>query len=131
LNTLETHAILIHEETEMAEDTLFDQILAGTVPSDSVYEDDAVYAFRDINPQAPVHVLVIPKKKLESFADIRSTQAETVGEFMRSVSLVAAELGLEENGYRVVFNTGPEAQQSVQYLHAHILGGRQLTWPPG
>lgn len=115
----------------MAEETLFDQILAGTVPSEAVYEDDAVYAFRDINPQAPVHVLVIPKKKLESFADIRSTQAETVGEFMRSVSLVAAELGLEGNGYRVVFNTGPEAQQSVQYLHAHILGGRQLTWPTG
>jgi histidine triad (HIT) family protein len=76
-------------------------------------------------------VLVIPKKKLQSFADVRTADAEAIGAFMRGVSTVAAELGLEENGYRVVFNTGPEAQQSVLYLHAHILGGRQLSWPPG
>ncbi|MFP4010759.1 MAG: histidine triad nucleotide-binding protein [Spirochaetaceae bacterium] len=115
----------------MAEETLFDQILAGTVPSEAVYEDEDVYAFKDINPQAPVHVLVIPKRKLESFADVRSAEPELVGRFMLAVSRVAQELGLEERGYRVVFNTGPEAQQSVQYLHAHILGGRQMSWPPG
>jgi histidine triad (HIT) family protein len=115
----------------MPEETLFDQILAGSIPSESVYEDDDVYAFKDINPQAPVHVLVIPKEKLQSFADVRTADAEAIGAFMRGVSTVAAELGLEENGYRVVFNTGPEAQQSVLYLHAHILGGRQLSWPPG
>jgi histidine triad (HIT) family protein len=115
----------------MPEDTLFDQILAGNIPSESVYEDDEVYAFKDINPQAPVHVLVIPKKKLESFAEVKQADAASVGAFMQGVSRVAAELGLEENGYRVVFNTGPEAQQTVMYLHAHILGGRQMTWPPG
>jgi histidine triad (HIT) family protein len=115
----------------MPEETLFDQILRGTVPSEAVYEDDDVYAFKDINPQAPVHVLVIPKKKLESFADVREADAEAVGTFMKGVSRVASQLGLEENGYRVVFNTGPQAQQSVLYLHAHILGGRQMSWPPG
>jgi histidine triad (HIT) family protein len=115
----------------MPEETLFDQILRGTVPSEAVYEDDEVYAFKDINPQAPVHVLVIPKKKLESFADVREADAEAVGTFMKRVSHVASQLGLEENGYRVVFNTGPQAQQSVLYLHAHILGGRQMSWPPG
>ncbi len=115
----------------MPEETLFDQILSGSVPSEAVYEDDVVYAFKDINPQAPVHVLVIPKKKLESFADVRSGDDAAVGAFMKGVSRVAAELGLEDRGYRVVFNTGPEAQQSVLYLHAHILGGRQMSWPPG
>jgi len=115
----------------MPEETLFDQILAGSIPSEAVYEDEDVYAFKDINPQAPVHVLVIPKKKLESFADVRSADAADVGAFMKAVSKVAADLGLDERGYRVVFNTGPEAQQSVQYLHAHIIGGRQMSWPPG
>jgi histidine triad (HIT) family protein len=115
----------------MAETTLFDKILAGEIESESVYDDDSVYAFRDINPQAPVHVLVIPKHKLRSFADVRETDATLVGEFMKGVSRVAAQLGLEEGGYRVVFNTGPDAQQTVHYLHAHIIGGRALSWPPG
>ena len=115
----------------MSEETLFDKILAREIPSEAVYEDDHVYAFRDINPQAPQHVLVIPKRRLESFADIKSADATDVGAFMQGVSRVAAELGLEENGYRVVFNTGSDGQQTVQYLHAHIIGGRKLTWPPG
>lgn len=115
----------------MSEQTLFDKILAGEIPSEAVYEDDHVYAFRDINPQAPQHVLVIPKRKLESFADIRAADAVEVGTFMQGVSQVAAELGLETDGYRVVFNTGSDGQQTVQYLHAHIIGGRRLKWPPG
>jgi len=115
----------------MSEETLFDQILSGSIPSEAVYEDDNVYAFKDINPQAPVHVLVIPKRKMESFADVREADTTAVGEFMKGVSLVAQQLGLESDGYRVVLNTGPHAQQSVQYLHAHILGGRQMSWPPG
>lgn len=115
----------------MENDTIFDKILRKEIPSTAVYEDDDVYAFEDLNPQAPHHVLVIPKEKLESFADIRDTDAETVGVFMRGVSRVARHLGLEEDGYRVVFNTGPDAQQTVQYIHAHILGGRKMTWPPG
>ena len=115
----------------MEETTLFDKILAGEIESDPVYDDQFVYAFRDINPQAPVHVLVIPKHKLTSLADVRETDTEVVGEFMRGVSRVAAQLGLEDGGYRVVFNTGPNAQQTVQYLHAHIIGGRPMSWPPG
>jgi histidine triad (HIT) family protein len=119
------------EEIQMDETTLFDKILAGEIESDQVYDDEHVYAFRDINPQAPIHVLVIPKKKLANFADVREADAAAVGEFMKGVSRVAEKLGLEEGGYRVVFNTGPDAQQTVHYLHAHIIGGRALTWPPG
>ena len=115
----------------MSEQTLFEKILAGEIPSDAVYEDEHVYAFRDINPQAPTHVLVIPKRKMQSFADIRQADAAEVGAFMQGVSRVAAQLGLEREGYRVVFNTGTHGQQTVHYIHAHILGGRQLQWPPG
>ena len=115
----------------MANDTLFDKILRKEIPSEAVYEDDDVYAFADINPQAPIHVLVIPKARNESFADLKDADAAETGRFMQGVSRVAEHLGLEEDGYRVVFNTGRDALQSVQYLHAHILGGRRLKWPPG
>lgn len=115
----------------MAEETLFDRILKKEIPSEPVYEDDAVYAFRDINPQAPVHVLVIPKYKMTSFADLKNADPGQVEIFFRGVSRVAAHLGLEENGYRVVFNTGRDGLQTVEYIHAHIIGGRRLKWPPG
>ena len=115
----------------MAEDTLFDKILRKEIPADVVHEDGEVMAFRDINPQAPTHVLVVPKTKLESFADLADADPETIGRYMSAIAHVAKMLGLEEGGYRIVFNTGPQAQQSVQYIHAHILGGRQFTWPPG
>lgn len=115
----------------MSDDTIFDKILRKEIPSEAVYEDDAVYAFRDIEPQAPVHVLVVPKKKLESFADLPDADTGDVAALMQGVANVAKKLGLEESGYRVVFNTGPDALQSVQYLHAHIIGGRKLGWPPG
>ena len=115
----------------MSDDTIFDKILRKEIPSEAVYEDDDVYAFRDIEPQAPVHVLVIPRKKLESFTDLAHADQKHVGAFMSGVARVARELGLEEDGYRVVFNTGPDALQTVQYLHAHIIGGRKLSWPPG
>ncbi len=115
----------------MSDDTIFDKILRREVPSEAVYEDDDVYAFRDIEPQAPTHVLVIPKRKMESFADLADAKDAEVAGLMQGVSRVARELGLEDRGYRVVFNTGPDALQSVAYLHAHILGGRKLSWPPG
>ncbi|MFW5689680.1 MAG: histidine triad nucleotide-binding protein [Spirochaetota bacterium] len=115
----------------MSEETIFEKILRGEIPSEKVYEDESVYAFRDIDPQAPVHVLVIPRTKLESFADLPDADTGDVAAFMQGVAKTARELGLEENGYRVVFNTGPDALQSVQYLHAHIIGGRKLSWPPG
>ena len=115
----------------MSSDTIFDRILRREIPSESVYEDDVVYAFRDVNPQAPVHVLVIPKEKRISFADLSSASAESVGAFMQGVARVARQLGLDDSGYRVVFNTGPDALQTVEYIHAHILGGRKMGWPPG
>ncbi len=115
----------------MGDDTVFDRILRREIPSEAVYEDDEVYAFRDIEPQAPTHVLVIPKRKMESFADLADAKPAEVAAFMQGVSRVARELGLEERGYRVVLNTGPDALQSVPYIHAHIIGGRKLSWPPG
>ncbi len=115
----------------MSDDTIFDKILRKEIPSEAVYEDDDVYAFRDIEPQAPVHVLVIPKRKLESFDDLPDADPSDVAALMQGVAKVARELGLEQDGYRVVFNTGPDALQSVQYLHAHVIGGRKLSWPPG
>ena len=115
----------------MEEKTLFDKILSKEIPSEAVFEDEDVYAFKDIDPQAPVHVLVIPKKKIGRFAELKEAGKGDVGVFFQKVSVVAAELGLEKDGYRVVINNGEHGQQTVEYLYAHILGGRQLQWPPG
>lgn len=112
-------------------DTIFDKILAGEIPADKVYEDDDVLAFRDINPQAPVHVLVIPKIRTTRFAELAERPFEETGKFFRSVSKTASLLGLDGPGYRIVLNNGSDGGQDVEYLHAHILGGRKLTWPPG
>ncbi|MDR1932954.1 MAG: histidine triad nucleotide-binding protein [Spirochaetales bacterium] len=114
----------------MADDTIFDKIIRGEIPADIVYEDEAVLAFRDINPQAPVHVVVIPKKKITGFDKISEFSADFAGRYMSGVAAAAAKLGLKD-GYRVVFNNGKDGQQTVEYIHAHILGGRQLGWPPG
>ena len=113
------------------EETIFDKILKGEIPADVVYEDDNILAFRDINPQAPVHVLVIPRKKVSSFNDLKDLSPEETGVFLQGVSQVAASLGLADDGYRVVLNCGSNGQQTVEYLHAHILGERQMKWPPG
>lgn len=114
-----------------AQDTIFDKILAGKIPADVVYQDEDVLAFRDIAPQAPTHVLVIPKHKVARFENLGDVDAEVVGAFFHKVAKVAASLGLNRNGYRVVINNGRDGQQTVEYLHAHILGGRGLSWPPG
>lgn len=113
------------------EETIFDKILAGDIPADIVYEDEAVIAFRDINPQAPTHVLVVPRARMRSIAEAPAQETETLGRFVQGIARTAAALGLEEGGYRVVFNTGPDALQTVEYVHAHILGGRKMSWPPG
>lgn len=115
----------------MPEETIFDKILAGDIPSEKVYEDEHVYAFKDIEPQAPVHVLVIPRAKMESFDDLPDADTGDVAAFMQGVAKTARALGLESSGYRVVFNTGRDALQTVPYIHAHIIGGRKLSWPPG
>lgn len=113
------------------EETIFDKIIKGEIPADIIYEDDNVLAFNDINPQAPVHVLVIPKKKVTSFNDLKDLSPEETGVFLKGVSTVAVSLGLAQDGYRIVLNCGSNGQQTVEYLHAHILGERQMKWPPG
>lgn len=115
----------------MDETTIFDKVISGEIPVDLVWEDSDIMAFRDINPQAPVHVLVIPKTKFRAFSELKHAEAALAGRFITAVSRVAEKLGLEENGYRIVINEGKHGQQTVQYLHAHIIGGKPLTWPPG
>jgi histidine triad (HIT) family protein len=113
------------------EDTIFDKILSGEIPSTAVYEDDHVLAFKDLNPQAPVHVLVIPKIKAVKFSDFKDRDINEAGLFFNRVAKIAALLGLDKDGYRIIINSGKHGQQTVDYVHAHILGGRQLNWPPG
>jgi histidine triad (HIT) family protein len=112
-------------------DTIFDRILRKELPARVVYEDTEVFAFHDVNPQAPVHVLVIPKLRVRSFHELQQHSEQAVGRFFQGVAKVAEVLGLVSGGYRVVLNCGRDAQQSVDYLHAHILGGRRMRWPPG
>ncbi|XP_028098601.1 14 kDa zinc-binding protein-like [Camellia sinensis] len=112
--------------------TIFDKIIAKEIPSNIVYEDDKVLAFRDINPQAPVHVLVIPKHRngLTQLGKVEARQREILGELLYAAKIVAAKEGILD-GFRVVINNGPTACQSVYHLHLHVLGGRQMKWPPG
>jgi histidine triad (HIT) family protein len=113
------------------EDTIFDKILRKEIPANIVYEDEDVLAFHDIHPQAPVHVLVIPKKKRTGVQAFPTASPAEIGTYMIAVAKVATQLGLDAEGYRVVFNQGHNGQQTVAYVHAHILGGRQMAWPPG
>ncbi|MHC4662452.1 MAG: histidine triad nucleotide-binding protein [Planctomycetota bacterium] len=110
----------------MDTDCIFCKIAAGEIPSEKVYEDDEIIAFRDVNPQAPVHVLFIPKEHLSGVNDINERTAETVGKIFLAAGKVAAELGVAENGYRIIANTNRDAGQEVFHLHMHLLGGRQL-----
>jgi histidine triad (HIT) family protein len=109
-------------------DCLFCRILSGEIPAQFIYEDAHAVAFRDINPQAPVHVLVIPRRHIPSIAELEGAEC---GQQMEAIRRVAAQEGVAESGYRVVTNHGPDAQQSVFHLHWHVLGGRALGWPPG
>ena len=110
--------------------TIFGKIIRKEIPADIVYEDEQVLAFRDINPQAPVHLLVIPKDHIESLEALMPEQQPLMGHLMVVIQKVAAESGLTE-GYRVVTNIGTDGGQTVPHLHFHILGGRGLSWPPG
>jgi histidine triad (HIT) family protein len=111
--------------------TLFEKIIARELPAQIVYEDDLVLAFRDINPQAPTHVLIIPKKPIPRIAEANADDQQVLGYLLLKAAEVAKTLGLTETGYRLVFNNGPNAGEAVPHLHCHILGGRQLGWPPG
>ena len=110
---------------------LFCAIVAGEIPATTVLETDRILAFRDINPQAPTHVLVISKAHYPDVAALAAADAALLGEVINAAQQVAAAEGVDETGYRIVFNTGAQAGQTVPHVHGHVLGGRSLTWPPG
>jgi histidine triad (HIT) family protein len=110
--------------------TIFKRIIDREIPADIVYEDDRCLAFRDIRPQAPTHVVVIPKKEIQAASNIQEGDAALIGHLFAVMAKIAADLGLT-NGYRVVTNCGPDSGQEVMHLHFHLLGGRKFGWPPG
>jgi len=111
--------------------TIFTKIINRDLPADIVYEDDLCLAFRDINPVAPVHILVIPKKVITGLEEAKGEDHAILGHLLIKATEIARTEGLEEGGYRVVINNGEEAGQSVFHLHLHLLGGRPFSWPPG
>jgi histidine triad (HIT) family protein len=112
-------------------DCLFCKIARREIPATLVYEDERVAAFQDINPQAPTHILVIPKRHIATLNDLSTEDDQLVGELVRRAGAIAAERGLSAGGYRTVFNTNRDAGQTVFHIHLHLLGGRAMTWPPG
>ncbi len=111
--------------------TIFKKIINREIPSDVVYEDAECLAFRDNHPQAPTHILLIPRKEIPSMAELRPDDAELMGKLFVKAAEIAANQGLAEDGYRIVVNTRAFGGQTVHHLHLHILGGRPLSWPPG
>ena len=111
--------------------TLFEKIVAREIPASIVYEDDLVIAFKDVNPKAPSHALIVPKKPIPRIAEAKAEDEQLLGHLLVKAAEVAKQLGVEESGYRLVINNGPHAGESVPHLHCHILGGRHLGWPPG
>lgn len=111
--------------------TLFEKIIARQIPARIAYEDDQVLAFHDIQPQAPVHVLIVPKKPIARVAEAAAEDQALLGHLLLKAAQVAAELGLKESGFRLVLNNGRDGGESVPHMHCHILGGRPLRWPPG
>jgi histidine triad (HIT) family protein len=112
-------------------DCLFCKIVKREIPASIVYEDDRTLAFNDINPQAPTHVLVVPKQHIASLGDLSPGHDQIVGELVRRAAAIAADRGIAAGGYRTVFNTNRDAGQTVFHIHLHLLGGRVMTWPPG
>ncbi len=115
----------------MSEDCLFCKIIAGDIPSNKVYSDDDVYAFHDISPAAPTHILVIPKKHISAVNDTNAEDQGLLGRLLLRANEIAEQQGLTEDGFRYVVNTGDYGGQTVSHLHLHILGGRRMSWPPG
>ena len=111
-------------------DCLFCKIIAGEIPSAKVYEDDTVFAFRDIDPQAPVHVLIVPKEHIASAKEINETNSAVVAHIFEVAAKIAKDEGLDD-GYRIINNCGDSAGQTVKHLHFHLMGGREFTWPAG
>ena len=111
--------------------TIFKKIIDKEIPADIVFEDEFCLAFRDIDPKAPVHILIIPKKEIPTMAEVSEVDKELLGHLYLVASKVAKDQGISESGYRLVVNTNPEGGQEVYHLHIHLLGGRQMNWPPG
>ena len=112
-------------------DCLFCKMISGEITPDTVYEDDHVFAFRDINPQAPTHVLVVPRKHVATLNDFEPADAELLGRLQLAAATIARAEGIADAGYRTVINCNAGAGQSVFHVHAHVLGGRPMSWPPG
>ena len=112
-------------------DDLFLKIIEREIPADIVYEDEDVLAFRDINPQAPVHVLVIPKRRIPTLNDLEAADTGLIGKLVLIARQIAVDEGLGDDGYRLVFNCNEHGGQSVYHIHLHLLGGRRMQWPPG
>ncbi len=112
-------------------DCLFCQIINRKIPSEIVYEDDEVLAFRDVSPQAPMHILVVPKRHIPSLNDLTPDDAELVGKIIYRAKELAAVKGHDKNGYRLVLNCNKDGGQTVFHIHCHVLGGRAMHWPPG
>jgi histidine triad (HIT) family protein len=115
----------------MVSDCLFCRLVQGKIESKSVYEDDEILAFEDINPQAPVHILIIPKKHIPGLTRLGEEDRELVGKIHLVARRIAREHSLFQGGFRIVINSGPDAGETVKHLHFHLLGGRKLGWPPG
>jgi histidine triad (HIT) family protein len=112
-------------------ETLFTKIINREIPAEIVYEDDCVLAFNDINPQAPVHILIVPKSPIPTLNEIKTGDTDLMGKIVLAASVIAKEKGISESGYRLVFNCNEGAGQTVFHIHCHLLGGRLLSWPPG
>lgn len=123
--------VMSREPSAEESETIFSKIIRKEIPADIVYEDERVLAFRDINPVAPVHILVIPKDTIVNVAHAKEGDREILGELLLIAGQIARNEGLEESGYRIVTNNGLNAGQTVFHLHLHLIGGRPLDWPPG
>jgi histidine triad (HIT) family protein len=111
--------------------TLFEKIVAREIPADIVYEDDLILAFRDISPQAPTHILIVPKKLIPRISEATVQDEKILGQLLLKAAEVAEKVGLKKTGYRLVINNGADGGETVPHLHVHILGGRRMNWPPG
>ncbi|MGI5835806.1 MAG: histidine triad nucleotide-binding protein [Chloroflexota bacterium] len=112
-------------------DCIFCKIVAREIPANIVYQDDRLTAFRDLNPQAPVHILIVPNEHIPSTLELQPVHDPIVGEMVRAAAVLAEREGVAQSGFRLVINTGADAGQTVQHIHIHLLGGRAMQWPPG
>ena len=115
----------------MSEDCLFDKIIDGEIPSDKVYEDDEILAFKDVQPTAPVHILIIPKKHIPAVSEMDQEDTQLIGKLFWVAKKLAEKEGIDSDGYRLVINNGDNGGQHVHHIHLHLIGGRKMAWPPG